>query len=150
MGFTGSAIQSPFDHDTGKGAYPSSVVPSEYEYALAREQDEGVRLWALASHMTALSVFAGIPFGNILAPIIIWIWKRRSHPFIESHCKESLNFQISMTLYTLLSFILCLVLISFVLVAALCIVNIVLVVVASLKADRGLSYRYPMTLRIIR
>ena len=150
MGFADSVNQSPFDHDNGKGAYGSGAVPSRYEHALSEEQDERVRLWALLSHMTALSLFAGIPFGNIIAPLIIWIWKRRTHPFIEAHCKESLNFQISMSLYIVLSFILCLALIGFVFVAALCITNIALVVVASLNADRGRSHRYPMTFRFIR
>ena len=150
MGFTDSVTQSPFDHDNGKGAYGSGAVPSRYEHALSEEQDERVRLWALLSHMTALSAFAGIPFGNIMAPLIIWIWKRRAHPFIKAHCRESLNFQISMSLYIVLSFILCLALIGFVLLAALCIADIVLIVIASLKADKGAVYRYPMTLRMIR
>ena len=151
MGFIGSTIQSPFDHGSGKGAYSSGTVPSGYErHALSEEEDERVRLWALLSHMTALSAFAGIPFGNIIAPLVIWIWKRRAHPFIEAHCRESLNFQISMSLYILLSLILCFVLIGFVLLAALCIADIVLVVVASLKADRGRPHRYPVTLRFIR
>ena len=151
MGFTGSTIQSPFDHGSGKGAYSSGTVPPRYDrHALSEEEDERVRLWALLSNMTALSAFAGIPFGNIVAPLVIWIWKRRAHPFIEAHCRESLNFQISMSLYIALSFILCFVLIGFVLVAALCVADIVLVVIASLKADQGQSHRYPMTLRIIR
>ena len=55
-----------------------------------------------------------------------------------------------MSLYILLSFILCFVLIGFVLLAALCIADIVLVVMASLKADQGQPYRYPVTLRLIR
>ena len=91
MGFVDSATQSPFDHDTGKGACGSGALSSGYEHGLGGEQDEGVRLWSLLSHMTALSAFAGIPFGNIIAPLIIWIWKRRAHPFIEAHCKESFD-----------------------------------------------------------
>jgi len=55
-----------------------------------------------------------------------------------------------MTLYIALSFILCLVMVGFVPVAALCIADIVLVVMASLKAGQGRFNRYPMTLRIIR
>jgi hypothetical protein len=43
MGFTGSTIQSPFDHGSGKGAYSSGTVPPRYDrHALSEEEDERV------------------------------------------------------------------------------------------------------------
>jgi uncharacterized Tic20 family protein len=112
--------------------------------------DEGVRMWAMLSHMTALCVLAGIPFGNILAPLFIWLWKRRSSPLVDRNAKESLNFQISLTLYAMVSFVLCFVLIGFVLLLVLIISDVVLVILASLKAEKGSIFRYPFTLRFLR
>jgi hypothetical protein len=114
------------------------------------KEDEQARLWAMLSHMTALCALTGIPFGNILAPLFIWLWKRRTSPLVDSNGKESLNFQISMTLYGIGALILCLVLIGLVLLLVIAVAELVLVIMASLKADKGEVYRYPLTLRIIR
>jgi len=130
---------------------PETVM--DYEGApqgAAENEGEQDRLWAMLTHMTALCVLTGIPFGNILAPLFIWLWKRRTSPLVDANGKESLNFQISMTLYGIASLILCLVLIGFVLLMAIAIADVILVIMASLKADRGEIYRYPLTLRIIR
>ncbi|MBD3316295.1 MAG: DUF4870 domain-containing protein [Chitinivibrionales bacterium] len=107
------------------------------------------RNWALFAHLTSLSLFLGIPFGNILGPLIIWLLKKDQNPFIARHGRESLNFQLSVTLYGIVSAFLCLVLIGFVLLAALGIANFVLVIMAAVKADRGESFRYPLTIRFV-
>jgi uncharacterized Tic20 family protein len=130
---------------------PETVM--NYETApqgAVENESEQHRLWAMLSHMTALCVLTGIPFGNIFAPLFIWVWKRRTSPLVDANGKESLNFQISLTLYGIASFILCLVLIGFVLLVVIAIADVVLVIIASLKADKGEIYRYPLTLRIIR
>lgn len=130
---------------------PETVM--DYEsgpQGVAENVSEQHRLWAMLSHMTALCVLTGIPFGNILAPLFIWLWKRRTSPLVDANGKESLNFQISLTLYGIASLILCLVLIGFVLLVVIAMADVVLVIIASLKADRGEIYRYPLTLRIIR
>jgi hypothetical protein len=117
--------------------------------AVAKEREQE-RMWAMLTHMTALCLLAGIPFGNILAPLFIWIWKRRASPFVDANGKESLNFQISMTLYGIVSLIFCFLLIGFFLLVVLAVADLVLVVMASLQADKGAIYRYPFTLRFIR
>jgi len=101
-------------------------------------------------HVIALCGFIGIPFGNILGPLVVWLLKREEDPFIDAQGKEALNFQISMTIYALVSLILIFILIGFVLLFAIAIVNIVLVIIASIKAYNGESYRYPLTIRFIK
>ena len=114
------------------------------------QNDKRARMWATLSHMTALSVFAGIPFGNILGPLVIWLMRRDVYPIVDVHGKESLNFQISMSLYGIISLFLCFVLLGFIMLPAILITNLVLVLVASLKADKGILYHYPLTLRLIK
>lgn len=99
-----------------------------------------------------LSAFAGylIPFGNIIGPLVLWSVKRQEMPFVESEGKESLNFQISMTLYTLIAFLLCFVLIGFILLPAVLIADIVFIILASIKSANGESYRYPLCIRLIK
>lgn len=96
--------------------------------------------------------FAGyvFPLGNIIGPLILWSVKRQEMPFVESEGKESLNFQISVTLYSLISLVLCLLLIGFILLPAVLIADIVFVIIASIKAANGESYRYPLCIRFIK
>jgi uncharacterized Tic20 family protein len=95
--------------------------------------------------------------GHIVGPLIIWLLKRADSSAIDEHGKESLNFQISMLIYTaalaVAAFILMFVLIGFLLMpllAVLYVADIVVVIIASLKASEGQLYRYPFTLRLIK
>ena len=76
--------------------------------------------------------------------------KRADSPEIDAHGKESLNFQISMLIYNVVAAVLCLVLIGFALLLILHILNLVLVIVASIQASEGKLYRYPITIRLIK
>lgn len=98
------------------------------------------------------SIFVGhfIPFGNIIAPLIIWLMKKNESSFVDHHGKESLNFQISLLIYIIISVILAFVLIGFVLAIALWIFSLVIVIIAGVKANDGEWYRYPLTIRFIK
>ena len=52
-------------------------------------------------HLSTLSQFI-IPFGNFIFPIIIWSSNKNNSEFIDANGKQTLNFQLSMFLYTLL------------------------------------------------
>src|SRR6267143_1063709 len=108
-----------------------------------------VRTWCIACHLSALAGFVIPGAGHILGPLIIWLVKRGDSPEIDAHGKEALNFQIAMLLYNLVAGVLCLVLIGFALLAILHILNVVFVIIASLRASEGQMYRYPLTIRLI-
>jgi len=109
-----------------------------------------VRTWCVLSHASALLGFV-IPWVfHILGPLIVWLAKRADSPEIDEHGKESLNFQISMLIYNVVAGVLCLVLIGFALLLILHILNLVLVIVASIQASEGKLYRYPITIRLIK
>lgn len=109
-----------------------------------------VRTWCVLGHASALLGFVVPWVFHILGPLIIWLAKRNDSPEIDAHAKESLNFQISMLIYTVIAGILCLVLIGFALLFILHILNLVLVIVASIQASEGKFYRYPLTIRLIK
>ena len=109
-----------------------------------------VRTWCVLSHASALLGFV-IPWAfHILGPLIVWLTKRADSAEIDEHGKESLNFQISMLIYNVVAAVLCLILIGFALLLILHILNLVLVIVASIQASEGKLYRYPMTIRLIK
>lgn len=105
----------------------------------------------LASLVHLLS-FAGliVPFGHVLGPLVLWLVKRNDYPgFFDTNGKESVNFQISMTLYLFVAGVLLLALIGILLLPAVIIVDIVLVIIAAVKANQGELYRYPLAIRFI-
>ena len=108
-----------------------------------------VRTWNVLCHATALAGFFVPWAGHILGPLIVWLAKRGDSPEINEYGKESLNFQISMLIYNVIAAVLCLVLIGFIILAILHILNLVLVIIASIQASEGKFYRYPMTIRFI-
>ena len=52
-------------------------------------------------HLSTLTQFV-IPFGNYIFPIIIWSSKKSESDFVDFNGKQTLNFQLSMFLYSLL------------------------------------------------
>ena len=109
-----------------------------------------VRTWNVLCHATALAGFFVPWAGHILGPLIVWLAKRNDSPEIDENGKESLNFQISMLIYNVIAGVLCLILIGFVILAILHLLNLVLVIVASIQASEGKLYRYPVTIRLIK
>jgi len=63
---------------------------------------------------------------------------------------EAINFQISMTLYAVIAGILVLIVIGIFLLIGIGILDIVLVIIAAVKANAGEKFRYPLTIRFIR
>jgi uncharacterized Tic20 family protein len=124
---------------------------------LVKSQD---RTWEVLSHLSSLAMLVGVPFGNILGPLVVWLVKRKDSPAVEAHAKEALNFQISVMLYlmiavagtaSLMLILIGVLLIPFLIVALILvpIVDIIFVVIAAVKASNGEFYRYPLTLRLI-
>lgn len=91
-----------------------------------------------------------VPFGNIVAPLILWQVKKNEMPGIESHGKQATNFQISMTIYMVVAFMLWIVFIGMLLVPVLAILDIIFTVKAALAARDGKSYQYPLTIQFVK
>jgi uncharacterized Tic20 family protein len=129
--------------------FEPQVPPIENTATGSTMTDKDARLWAMLCHLTSLSwLFTGV--GGIVGPLVCWLIKKNDHPFIDENGKESLNFQISMHLYYLVGglLIFCF-LVGIPVLIVLSVVNVVLVIIASVKASNGEHYRYPLTIRFI-
>ena len=100
-------------------------------------------------HLLALSGYL-VPFGNLIGPLVIWMVKRQEMPFVEREGRESLNFQISVMIYAIAAGLLCFVLIGFLILPALVVFDVICVVMASLQAADGRSFRYPLCIRFLK
>ena len=112
------------------------------------EHSHNERTWAMFCHLGA---FAGyiIPFGGIIGPIIVWAMKKDQYQLVDDQGKEAINFNISMIIYYLVSAVLILALIGIPLLVALFFFRIIITVVAAIKANEGVRFRYPLCIRFI-
>lgn len=95
-----------------------------------------------------LSAFAGFffPFGGIIGPVICWISRKDESEWINANGKASLNFQISMLLYTVLLIPLCFIIVGIPLLVAFMVLEFVCVIVASIRAAKGELFKYPLSI----
>lgn len=118
------------------------------------------RQWAMFAHLSALlgglltSAVGG--WGFFLGPLVIWLMKKDTMPFVADQAKEALNFNITLAIVGLVLLLLTLVTFGF---GALLTVPIgilvgiawlVFTIIAAVKANEGERYRYPFTLRLIK
>ena len=106
------------------------------------------KTWGMLAHLSSLSGLI-IPLGSLLGPLIVWLVKRDTMPFVADQGKEALNFNITVTIAAIVSGILTLVLIGFLLLAVVAVGWLVLTILATIEANKGEAYRYPFTLRLI-
>ena len=125
---------------------PKEEPKQEASKATPENRDE--RMWAMFCHLSGLAGFI-FPFGNIIAPLVIWLMKKEEYPLVNDQGKESINFQISMTIYIIASIILIFLVIGIPLLIILGIFSLIVVIIAAIKANEGEKYRYPFTLRLI-
>jgi uncharacterized Tic20 family protein len=126
----------------------NNPTPKNAEGASPDQKQE--RTWATFCHLSSLVAFIGIPFGNILGPLVIWLVKKNEMPLVNEEGRSALNFQISMTIYTLVAFVLCFVAIGFLLIFPIILANVVLVIMAAVKTSNGEQFHYPCTIVFIK
>ena len=157
---------------------------------MTQDNNQSSHNWAMLCHLSSilwippvillsmLGIRLPIPFLNILGPLVVWLSKKNQHALVDVHGKESLNFQISLTIYSVIATAVFLFLISvtcgvgfstssstsqslqqiglmlgialFVLYLVVAILQLILVTFAAIKAKQGEFYHYPFTIRFLR
>jgi uncharacterized Tic20 family protein len=106
------------------------------------------RLWGMLAHLLSF-VAAYIALG-FLAPLIVLIVFGQRSAYVRANAVESLNFNLSWLLYAIVAGILLLIGIGLLILIALGIAYVVLVIIASVRANNGEFFRYPLTIRFVR
>jgi uncharacterized Tic20 family protein len=137
------APHDPFDAPSENVAPPPpGYVPPFYAGVEPPLSPSDERLWALLAH---LSIFVL----SIIGPVLILVLLGKRSAFVADQAREALNFHITVLIAGLVSFLLCFVLIGFVLLPIVIVGSMVLGVIAALQANQGIPYRYPLTLRLV-
>ncbi len=109
---------------------------------------EGNRTYAMITHLSGFLSYLIGPFA-IIVTLALWLARRNESGFIDDHGREALNYNISIWLYALAASILMVVCIGYLILPALIIFDIVIMIVAAVRANGGGYYRYPITIRFI-
>lgn len=140
---------------------PESVIPPPPNAPLGGMPTAEERQWAMFAHLSALlgavltGAFGG-GWGCFIGPLVIWLIKKDTMPFVNDQGKEALNFNITVAIAFVVLFLMSVMTLGLGLILAIplwIIIGIawlVFTIIAAIKANEGVLYRYPFTLRLIK
>ncbi|MGI8788987.1 MAG: DUF4870 domain-containing protein [Pyrinomonadaceae bacterium] len=105
--------------------------------------------WGMLLHLSQFLNFI-IPFGGIVAPIVMWQTKKDEMPAIDAHGKMVVNWIISSFIYAIVSVPLMFVLVGFLTLFAVVIMGIVFPIIGAVKANNGELWEYPLTIKFLK
>jgi hypothetical protein len=103
---------------------------------------------SVLSHAGTLINFIGLP--GILVPLVIMLTGGKTSSRVRANAVESLNFQISMIIYAVISVVLMIVLIGFVTIIVVGGFTLIAPIIAAVKASNGENFKYPVTIRMVK
>jgi uncharacterized protein len=135
------------------------------------------RNWAMAAHLSALIAVAGLPFGHIVGPLVVYLVKAHESEFVAEHARASLNYQITVSIVgfvgiiaavgVMLAYIasgsaqqasdtgtgvslaiLWIAVAMFVLLVLL--ISLIFIIAGTVAASQGRTYTYPFAIRFLR
>lgn len=109
---------------------------------------ESERNWAMLSHLTAFAGFF-FPFGGIIGPLICWLSRKDESAWVDENGKASLNFNLSILLYSILVIPLCFILVGFLLIGMLMTLKVICIIIASIKSSKGERFKYPIAIPFV-
>lgn len=103
---------------------------------------------SVLAHAGTLINFISLP--GILVPLVIMLTAGKTSSRVRANAVESLNFQISMLIYAVISVVLMFVLIGFLTIIVVAGFTLVTPIVAAVKASSGENFKYPVTIRMVK
>ena len=130
----------------------------------------------MAAHLSALVAVAGLPFGHVLGPLIVYLVKGHESEFVGEHAKASLNYQITISILCIVAILVGIALslgffvnstadnansgpaIGFgvlwiaIAIAAvvLLLLSLIFIILGTVAANEGRPYTYPFAIRFLR
>ena len=131
----------------------------------------------MAAHLSALIAVAGLPFGHIVGPLVVYLIKAHESEFVAEHARASLNYQITVSIVGIVGIIAAVAVmlgfvasgsvqqmsdtgtgISFVIfwiavaiaVLLILLLSLIFIIAGTVAASQGRPYTYPFAIRFLR
>ncbi len=101
------------------------------------------RTWGMLAHLSTIL----LPF---IGPLLVLLIKGEQSSWVRANAIEALNFEITVFIAALVSSVLVCIGIGVLLAPVVGMAALVLGILASIRANAGEMYRYPLTLRLIK
>lgn len=133
------------------------------------------RNWAMAAHLSALVAVAGLPFGHVLGPLVVYLVRGHESEFVGEHARASLNYQLTISLASVVAAIVAaVVVLGYIIplssstsattslnfaefwigigiaVLVVFLASILFIILGTLAASEGRPYTYPFAIRFLR
>lgn len=112
------------------------------------DTERDTRTWSVLLHISQF--FWLVPFGGVLAPLVIWLIHRDRLPGIEPHFRAVVNWQLSALIYGICCIPLIFLLVGIPLLITLGLVALVYPVVGAIQAGDDKVWHYPPSIRFFR
>ncbi|GAA1867879.1 DUF4870 domain-containing protein [Myceligenerans crystallogenes] len=145
----GPGPQPPYDAPAGAGVPPQQpgygTPPPGQPYAPVPLRPDEERTWAVLAHLGGVLL-------SFLAPLVIWLVFRERSRYVDAEGKEALNFQITLAIAYVAAWILTGVTLGFLSFVPLLvwIASVIFGILAAVECGKGLPYRYPVNIRLIK
>ena len=113
-----------------------------------RDAWEATKLWPMLIHATQLCSCLA-PLVGWIVPILIWQMQKDKIPECDAHGRAVANWLISFLIYSVVGFLLALILIGIPILIVLSILAVVFPVIGAIKANNGELWEYPMAIRFL-
>jgi uncharacterized Tic20 family protein len=131
----------------------------------------------MAAHLSALVAVAGLPFGHIVGPLIVYLIKAHESEFVAEHARASLNYQITVSIIGLIGILVAVAAmfgliatgamvhsedtgyatslvalwVTFgVVIALVFLFSLIFIIAGTVAASNGRPYTYPFAIRFLR
>ncbi|MHC4224148.1 MAG: DUF4870 domain-containing protein [Planctomycetota bacterium] len=113
------------------------------------QEAKQARTWAMLCHLAGISMYVGVPVGNIVGPLVIWLIKKDEYRLVDEQGKIALNFQISWAIYIAGAIFLSLFLIGIPILIVLVILQFILTIVGAVKVNNHQPWSYPISFNFL-
>jgi uncharacterized Tic20 family protein len=122
---------------------PNDATPAPPPLPGGASQED--RTLALLTHLSGILL-------SFIVPLVVWLTNKdkADKGWLNDQAKEALNFQITIAIAYVACMVLAVIIIGGLLAPVVWLVNLILCILAGVKANEGVSYRYPFAIRLIK
>lgn len=102
--------------------------------------------WSMLIHLSQFCSWV-MPLAGLIVPIILWQIRKKESKFIDDNGKIVINWVLSFIIYFAVSVMLSIIIIGIPILLLLILLGIIFPIIGAIKANDGLLWSYPLSIR---